>query len=179
MSPTPPSLHITTSTPKHNIFKRKRARSLCEARGQSPASLFRKGCGIEKTAFRPTGKAHDAMQEHTRGAQNVPQNAAISTAHCTVKGAREANEDHQGTLITPSYAMSFICDGHGGGQMAQLLGQSFLEHLRELSSHLAPDVTPSQLADALRQAYWGAVHWVDESWLAQHQGSTLSAVLLQ
>jgi len=99
---------------------------------------------------------------------------------CSIKGARLANEDASASFQSSNgFAVSFVCDGHGGRDLASFFAFQFEREMREAAERLGEcDVTPVALVSSLRTAFHSAVAAVDAEASFGNQGTTLSAVLL-
>lgn len=102
----------------------------------------------------------------------------ISHGGCSVKGARDQNEDAHNSYTAQHYAFSFVADGHGGARVAKVLGDAFERAMIAAIDTLEPNATPEEMVDCLREAYHLGTAAVDDMSIMD-QGSTLSALLLQ
>ena len=114
---------------------------------------------------------------HTmRAIQPAP---AIATHSYSLCGARHSNEDFHVSEVLDNHVFSVVCDGHGGSNLAQVLGEAFHRQVKETASTLPHDAPPACLAETLQTCLHSAVQTVDDTPSLNGQGSTVSALLLQ
>jgi len=73
------------------------------------------------------------------------------------------------------YAFLYVCDGHGGPNLAKKLGECFDGIVTVELKKLAPDATPEAMVEFYRQCYWKAVQGAE----SERGGTTFTAGLLQ
>merc|ERR1711935_417519 len=100
---------------------------------------------------------------------------ALSSGSSSIQGARENQEDYSGQIVTSTYAIGFICDGHNGRQCADTLGSTFGSKMSEAAAKLAADAHFGDISNAMLASYWKAVE-ASEQYFG---GSTFSAYCLQ
>lgn len=100
----------------------------------------------------------------------------LSVGQASVKGARSRNEDCHGLREVGRYAFVYVCDGHGGPNLAKKMGEVFDKVMCEkLPGKLAPDASPEQMCGLMRECYWDAVRGAEY----ERGGTTFTAGLLQ
>lgn len=93
----------------------------------------------------------------------------------SVKGARSRNEDCHGLREMNRYAYVYVCDGHGGPNLAKKMGEVFDQVMQTSLATLAADANPKDLVNFLRVCYWEAVKVAE----AERGGTTFTAGILQ
>lgn len=99
----------------------------------------------------------------------------LMSGQASVKGARSRNEDCHGLREVGRYAYVYVCDGHGGPNLAKKMGEVFDEVMRRAVEPLAPDLAPEGMVECMRQCYWQAVEHAEK----ERGGTTFTAGLLQ
>jgi len=124
--------------------------------------------------------SHDKVGEAAGGAApmdlelpTITQTLAMGQA--SVKGARSRNEDCHGLREINRYAFLYVCDGHGGPNLAKKLGEVFDLAMSKHVETLAPDLDETGMVECLRTCYWEAVKGAE----MERGGTTFTAGLLQ
>jgi len=107
----------------------------------------------------------------------------LNTGSSSIQGARENQEDYSGQVVTSTYAIGYICDGHNGRQCADSLGATFGAQMSEAVSDKQVNGKPffpanaphADICVAMVASYWAAVEASENCF----GGSTLSAYCLQ
>jgi len=101
----------------------------------------------------------------------------LKAGQASVKGARSRNEDCHGLQEVQSsgYAFIYVCDGHGGPNLAKKMGECFDEYMMQAVPGLARDASPVEMIDLMREQYWKAVAGAEQ----ERGGTTFTAGLLQ
>jgi len=140
---------------------------------RTTSKLANPGLALSRSATNP-----DILTDRMEIDPSLDLPIVIRTLKCgqaSVKGARSRNEDCHGMREVNRYCFVYVCDGHGGPNLAKKLGESFDAIMLKAVDTLDPAASPEGMVALMRQCYWDAVKLAE----SERGGTTFTAGLLQ
>lgn len=144
---------------------------------ESNDSKMKAGAGTNLARSYTQGKM-ETLAERNKSEMDLDLPIAIQSLKCgqaSVKGARSRNEDCHGMREVGRYAFLYVCDGHGGPNLAKKMGESFDTIMQNKVKFLEPECSPQTMVAMMRECYEDAVKIAE----AEKGGTTFTAGLLQ